>query len=69
MRSQFEVSSFFLAKATGGGAVFRVVGVCRQWVTVDEPLTPIDRNTPVGNAEHRQSATPYGTASGTLPSP
>lgn len=24
--------------------------ICRQWVTVDEPLTPVDRNTPMGNA-------------------
>lgn len=43
--------------------------ICSQCVTVDGPLTPIDRNTPMGNAEHRPSATTYGMASGTLPSP
>lgn len=44
---------FSLAKAAGGGAVLRVVGVLRS----------------MGNAEHRQTATPYGMASVTLPSP
>lgn len=43
-----------------------LAAICRQKVTV-QALTPIDRNTPVGNAEHRQPASPYGMASGTLP--
>lgn len=32
-----------------------LAAICRQKVTV-QALTPIDRNTPVGNAEHRQPA-------------
>lgn len=43
-----------------------LAAICRQQVTV-QALTPIDRITPIGNAEHRQPPSPYGWASMTLP--
>jgi len=63
------IFAFSLAKAARGGAVFRFLGVMPSISDGGKPLTPIDRNTPVGNAEHRHTASPYGMASGTLPSP
>jgi len=36
-----------------------LAALCRQIVTV-QALTPFDRIMPIGNAEHRQSPSPYG---------
>jgi len=40
-----------------------LAALCRQQVTV-QALTPLDRITPMGNAEHRHSPTPSGGIGG-----